>query len=93
MLGKKELDLKGIIDERDGKKIEIRTVGSRGQYKSFCYVIDRGMGTRYVAVELESYTDELDAREGHLRWLRKRERCLSYLDALEIVRRGRRLWD
>jgi len=91
MLGKKELDLRGIIDEREGKQIEIRTIGSHGQYKSYCYVIDRG--TKYVAVELESYTNELDAREGHLKWLRKRERCLSYLEALEIVRRGKRLWD
>lgn len=85
------LVLHGKIDERDGKEIEIRTMGSRPEYKSYCYVLQRGAG--YGAVELEAYQDEFDAREGHLRWLSKRDRCLSYLEALGILRRGGRLWD
>jgi len=80
-----ELILRGKIDEQEGKEIEIRTLGSNGEYKSYCYVIYKGSG--YGAVELESYRNELDAREGHLRWLRRRERCLSYLEALGIIRR------
>ncbi|MBI3460852.1 hypothetical protein HY009_07985 [Candidatus Acetothermia bacterium] len=50
-------------------------------------------GAGYGAVELEAYTDEMEAREGHLRWLRKRDRCLSYLEALGIIRKSRRLFD
>jgi len=85
------LILKGKIDEHEGKEIEIRTLGSKSDYKSYCYVLYKGAG--YGAVELEAYGDEMDAREGHLRWLLKRDRCLSYLEALGIIRRGRRLFD
>jgi hypothetical protein len=86
-----ELLLRGKIDEQEGKEIEIRTQGKRSDYKSYCYILYKGAG--YGAVELETYHDEMDAREGHLRWLRKRDRCLSYLEALGILRRGRRLFD
>jgi hypothetical protein len=85
------LILKGKIDEHEGKEIEIRTLGSKNDFKSYCYVLYKGAG--YGAVELEAYGDEMDAREGHLRWLLKRDRCLSYLEALGIIRRGRRLFD
>lgn len=88
-MGKPELLLCGKIDERDGKEIEIRTMGSQNDYKSYCYVLSHGAG--YGAVELEAYKDELDAREGHLRWLLKRDRCLSYLEALGIICRSGRL--
>jgi hypothetical protein len=86
-----QLLLRGKIDERDGKEIEVRTLGSPSDYKSYCYVLQRGAG--YGAVELETYKDELDAREGHLRWLRRRDHCLSYLEALGIIcRDGQHLW-
>jgi hypothetical protein len=85
------LNLKGKIDEHEGKEIEIRTLGSQSEYKSYCYVLYKGAG--YGAVELEAYSDEMDAREGHWRWLRKRDRCLAYLETLGIIRRGRRLFD
>jgi hypothetical protein len=88
---KKELYLRGKIAEQDGKEIEIRTVGDGSDYKSYCYVIYEGRG--YGAVELESYTCEFDAREGHLKWLMKRKRCLSYLEALGVLRRRGSLWD
>jgi hypothetical protein len=82
--------LRSKIDERDGKEIEVRTLGSHEGYKSYCYVLQRGAG--YGAVELETYKDELDAREGHLRWLRRRDRCLSYLEALGLICRDEHLW-
>lgn len=85
-----QLLLRGKIDERDGKEIEVRTTGHQEDYKSYCYVLQRGTG--YGAVELEAYKNELDAREGHLRWLRRRDRCLSYLEALGIICRDGRLW-
>lgn len=85
-----QLFLRGKIDERDGKEIEVRTLGSHDEYKSYCYVLQRGTG--YGAVELETYKDELDAREGHLRWLRRRDRCLSYLEALGLICRDGHLW-
>ncbi len=85
-----QLFLRGKIAERDGKEIEIRTTGSAEQFKSYCYVLQRGTG--YGAVELEAYKDELDAREGHLRWLQRRDRCLSYLEALGIICRDGHLW-
>jgi len=90
-MGKKgELLLRGVIDRRDGREIEIRTQGSDGTYKSYCYILQKGES--YGAIELESYADEMDARAGHLKWLRKRERCLAYLEALGVIRRTRRLW-
>jgi len=85
------LVLKGQIDEQEGKQIEIRTLGAKSDYKSYCYILYKGAG--YGAVELEAYSDEMEAREGHLRWLRKRDRCLSYLEALGIIRKSRRLFD
>jgi hypothetical protein len=85
-----QLLLRSKIDERDGKEIEVRTLGSHEGYKSYCYVLQRGTG--YGAVELETYKDELDAREGHLRWLRRRDRCLSYLEALGLICRDEHLW-
>lgn len=88
---KSELLLRSKIAERDGKEIEVRTTGSADQFKSYCYVLQRGTG--HGAVELEAYRDELDAREGHLRWLRRRERCLSYLEALGLICRSEHLWD
>lgn len=88
--GRPSLLLRSKIDERDGKEIEVRTTGSHDDYKSYCYVLQRGTG--YGAVELEAYKDELDAREGHMRWLRQRDRCLSYLEALGIICRDGHLW-
>jgi len=82
-----ELILRGKIAEQEGKEIEIRTLGKRKDYKSYCYVLEKGTG--FGTVELETYRDEMDAREGHLRWLRQRDRCLSYLQAQGILRRHR----
>lgn len=87
---KSELLLRGKIDERAGKEIEIRTTGSENAFKSYCYVLQRGTG--HGTVELETYRDELDAREGHLRWLHRRDRCLSYLEALGLICRNGRWW-
>ncbi len=90
-MNKPELLLRSKIDERAGKEIEVRTTGSADHFKSYCYVLQRGSG--HGAVELETYRDELDAREGHLRWLQRRDRCLSYLEALGLICRHGRLWD
>ena len=84
---RKNLFLQGRIDKNDDCVVEIRTEGSEPSFKSYCCVISTE--SQYTPLELEAYSDEYEARAGHLNWLNQRERCLAYLESLGLMRRPR----
>ncbi len=80
---KRELSLKGLIDVKDHMQVEVRTQGSESSFKSYCFVV--ADQKHFTPLELQVYSDELDAREGHLQWLNRRDRCLAYVQSLGII--------
>ncbi|MBI1730254.1 hypothetical protein HY229_05615 [Candidatus Acetothermia bacterium] len=82
---KRELHLKGLIGFKDQLKVEVRTQGSESSFKSYCCVLTDK--SSFTPLELQTYSDELDAREGHLQWLSRRDRCLAYVQSLGIIPR------